>query len=62
MKLDTVTVLKNSDPICWDMAKQEYIDSLIEDDQIYLSPEGNHYYWISDIEKYLDKNLEPLCA
>lgn len=58
MKLSTVEIMKAQDPICWDIAKGEYIDGLAEDDQVITFDNGSNYYWIHDIENYIDENLE----
>ena len=58
MKLSTVQVMKDQDPICWDIAKGEYIDGLVEDEQLVTFDNGSSYYWIHDIESYIDENLE----
>ena len=62
MTLDTVTVMKESDPTYWRIAKQEYIDSLLEDEQVFTPDNGNNYYWTYEIESFLNRNLESLSA
>ena len=56
MKLSTVQVMKDQDPICWDIAKGEYIDGLAEDEQVITFDNGSNYYWIHDLENYIEKN------
>jgi hypothetical protein len=58
MKLSTVQVMKDQDPICWDIAKGEYIDGLAEDEQLITFDNGSNHYWIHDIENYIEENLE----
>ncbi len=44
----TSLAIKELDPIAWDLAKDEYIDSLGEDESIMEV--GGDYYWIHDLE------------
>jgi len=44
----TSLAIKELDPIAWDLAKDEYIDSLVEDESIMEV--GGDYYWIHDLE------------
>ena len=52
MKLDTVTVMMEQDPICWRIAQGEWEDSQVEDEQI-ITFDGSTYYSISDVEGML---------
>ena len=56
MTLDTVTVMKEMDPISWDMAKQEYIDGLEQEEKLVSFDNGSHYYWADDVEQLLEEN------
>jgi hypothetical protein len=62
MKLSTVQVMKDQDPICWDIAKGEYIDGLTEDEQLITLDNGSNYYWTHDIQSYIDENIESEAA
>lgn len=54
MKFDTVDLMKSQDPISFRIARDEYIDSLEQDDQITSFDGGVKYYWMSEIEELLD--------
>ncbi len=54
MILDTVSVMKEMDPIAWDLAKQEYIDSQCGEEILITFDNGSNYYLISDIENLLE--------
>lgn len=54
LKLDTVEILKSQDPISWRIAKDEYIDSLEQDEEIITFDGGSNYYWKDDLEQLLD--------
>ena len=51
IKSDVSTAIKNLDPIAWDVAKGEYLDSLIED--VSIVEAGNGYYWKHELEAFL---------
>ncbi len=46
------------DEVSWDMAKDEYISSLEEDEEIISFDNGSSYYWTSDIEELLEEKLK----
>lgn len=48
--VDTVEVLKSQDPTSWRIARDEYIDSLVDNEDIISFDNGNSYYWIHDID------------
>lgn len=48
MRVNTIEAMKDLDPTWWEMAKSEYIDSLIEDGSIVEV--GGNYYWDYDLE------------
>lgn len=50
MKFDTCDLMKSQDPIAWRIARDEYIDSLVEDEQIVSFDNGANYYWVHDLE------------
>lgn len=50
LKLDTVEVLKSQDPIAWKIARDEYIDSLEQDEEIISLDGGSNYYWRHELE------------
>ena len=54
LKLDTVEILKSQDPISWRIARDEYIDSLEQDEEIISFDGGSNYYWKHDLEKLLE--------
>ena len=56
MELSTVQVMKDQDPVAWRIAMNEHIDFLEEDGQI-VSLEGGDYYWVDDVNKYIEENL-----
>lgn len=49
IKSNISCAIKSLDPIAWDLAKGEYVDSLIQDEQVLQI--GRDYYWISDLER-----------
>ena len=55
MELDAVTVAKESDPISWRIARDEWIDNELNDE--LLIEIDSKYYRTSDVEEYLDGEL-----
>ena len=58
MDLNTADVLKTMDEVSWDMAKDEYISSLEEDEEVISFDNGSSYYWTSDIEELLEEKVK----
>ena len=58
LELSTVEVMKDQDPISWDIAKSEYIDNLVEDEQLITFDNGSTHYWVHDVENFIEENLE----
>lgn len=54
MKFDTCELMKSQDPISWRIARDEYIDFLVEDEQIISFDNGANYYWIHDLESLVE--------
>jgi len=54
LELDTVSILKEMDPIAWDLAKSEWIDSALSEGNLMTFDNGTSYYWAHEIEAYLD--------
>lgn len=57
MELSTIDVMKNQDPVYWNIAKNEYIDGLVEDEQLLTFDNGSSYYWGHDLENFIEENL-----
>ena len=56
LELDTVSVLKEMDPVAWDLAESEWIDSELNEGNLMTFDNGSNYYWSHEIEKYLDES------
>ena len=57
INFDTVTVLKTMDEIAWELAKDEYIDSLVDEEELLTFDEKN-YYWKGDVLNFIEKYKE----
>jgi hypothetical protein len=55
IECDTVTAIKELDPVSWDLAKSEWADSEEKDGQLATFDNGCTYFWVSDIETFLDE-------
>ena len=58
LELSTVDILKTMDEVAWDIAKDEYISSLEEDEEVISFDNGSTYFWTSDIEELIEKKLK----
>ncbi len=54
MKFDTVELMKSQDPISWRIARDEYNDSLEQDEEIVSFDNGSTYYWANELEALLE--------
>ena len=55
LELDAVTVLKDSDPLSWRMAMDEYADNQLSDEQWITVDNGATYYSTCEVEHFLDE-------
>lgn len=53
LTLDTISILKQMDPISWDIARSEWESSESEDGNILSFDNGSTYYWQHDLEELL---------
>lgn len=54
MELDTVDVMKESDPIAWNIAKGEWLDGLVVDGALFTLDGEAPYYSPDDIRAFID--------
>ena len=53
LELDSVTIAKEIDPISWEMAKSEFVDSQI-DEGFYVTFDDGKYFSTDDVETFLN--------
>lgn len=58
LKLDTVTVIKEMDPVSWRIARDEWVSLEESDGNIISFDNGLTYYWTHDVEWFLDESEE----
>ena len=58
VELDTIDILKTMCPCDWDMAKDEYIYNLEQDEELMSFDSGSNYFWTSDIENLIEEKLK----
>ena len=58
LELSTADILKIMDEVAWDIAKDEYISSLAEDEEVMSFDNGSTYYWTHDIENLIEGRLK----
>ena len=57
LELDSIDILKKMCPCDWDMAKDEYIYNLEQDEEVMSFDNGSTYYWTNEIEELLENKL-----
>ena len=58
LELSTTDILKTMDEVAWDIAKDEYISSLEEDEEVISFDNGSTYFWTHDIENLIEEKLK----
>jgi hypothetical protein len=56
LEYDTVTAIKELDPVSWRCALSDWESNEESEGQIFSLDGGCTYYWTHDIESYLDEN------
>ena len=54
LELDTVTVMKEMDPISWSIAQSEWESQEADEGNIMSFDNGSTYYWTHEVETLLD--------
>jgi len=54
IEFDTVSAIKDLDPVSWDLAMSEWLDSEEQDEQVVTLDNGGTYYRTCDVESFLD--------
>ena len=57
LELDTIDIIKTMYPLDWELAKDDYIYSLQEDEEILSFDDGSTYFWTSEIEQLIEDKL-----
>jgi hypothetical protein len=55
LEVDTVTAIKSLDPVSWELAQSEWIDSEIQGGNFISFDEGSTCYHAFDLEQFLDQ-------
>ncbi len=50
IEYDTVSAIKELDPVSWDIAHNEWLDAEVSDGNLVTFYDGLNYYTVSDIE------------
>lgn len=64
LNYDTVSAMKELDPVAWDLAQSEWIDGEESEDNLISFDNGSTYFNVSEIESFIAKKeaelgLEP---
>ena len=52
---DTVSALKELDPVSWGMAHDEWLDAEVSDGNLITFDNGSRHYWVLAIEQFIDE-------
>ena len=55
IEYDTVSALKELDPVSWDIAHGEWLDSQVSDETLITFDNGSCHYWVSEIEQLIEE-------
>ena len=55
IEYDTVSALKELDPISWDLAHSEFVDNEVSDGNLVTFDDGSCYYWAGDVQKLVSE-------
>jgi hypothetical protein len=58
IEYDTVTAIKELDPVSWKMAQDEWIDSEVSDGNLITFDNGSNYFWLSEIERFIEEQSQ----
>ncbi len=56
IEYDTVTAIKELDPVSWKMAHDEWTDAEVENGSLISFDNGASCYWVHDLEDYIKKH------
>ena len=51
---DTATAIKELDPVSWEIAHGEWIDSKVSDGNLVTCDNVSNQYWAFDIERFIE--------
>lgn len=55
IEYDTVIAVKELDPVSWDMAQGEWLESEVSDGNLVTFDNGSCHYWVSEIEQLIEE-------
>lgn len=53
IEVDTISTIRELDPISWNLAKSEWANSEEQDGQLVTFDNGTTYYWTHDVESFV---------
>ena len=56
IQYDTVSALKELDPVSWGMAHDEWLDAEVSDGNLITFDNGSTHYWFSEIEQFIEEH------
>ena len=55
IEYDCVSALKDLEPVSWDIAHGEWLDSQVSDETLITFDNGSCHYWVSEIEQLIEE-------
>ncbi|MBK9321672.1 MAG: hypothetical protein IPM97_01730 [Bdellovibrionaceae bacterium] len=53
-EFDTVTILKEQDPVSWQCALADYESAVSEEGNVISFDNGSNYYWAHDVDQFIE--------
>jgi len=56
IEYDIASAIKELDPISWNIAHSEWLDSEVSDENLITFDGGSNHYWVSEIDRFIEEN------
>jgi len=56
IEYDTVSAIKELDPVSWNIAHDEWLDAEVSEGSLITFDSGSTHYWVSEIERFIGEN------
>lgn len=58
IEYDTVTAIKELDPVSWRIAHDEWIDAEVSDGNLITFDNGTNYFWTAEVEQFIQEQSQ----
>lgn len=56
IEYDVIRALKELDPVSWNMAHGEWLDSEVSEGNLVTFDSGSSHYWVSEVERFIEES------